>query len=271
MTTSARQPKGVPVGGQFAAATHEEASISLSGPETDPVRELLERQYVAAKNRYEAYEQNEWALDVRRKYPHAASGYVGVTQDRGGRYTAGMGLYTADGEELDVAEDDQVFFEDNFNVFWDMSKHGGNELNDTAGNSEMFSLDSIKDHWDELQASPEPSADPFAHLTGMDRARAQSEYAQELNREATAAYVQNISEKLFAINPDFGRLYVKRNADVETGLTFTLDRVEDIHGDVGDVDLSELQEYGFQDIHLDPFVDYDETKHDLYINIDPGN
>ncbi|QOD05776.1 hypothetical protein [Pseudarthrobacter sp. BIM B-2242] len=268
--TPSRQPEGIPIGGQFAATSHKEPGITLGVVERDPVGELIEQQYTAAKDRYEAYEQNAWASDVRRKYPDAAFAYVGVTQDRGGRYTAGMGLYAADGEELDVAEDDQVFFEDTFNVYWDMEVHGGDELNDNAGNSDMFSLDSIKNRWDGFQSSPEPQSDPFAHLTGMERARAQSEYAAQLNREATAAYVQQISAKLLAVNPDFGRLYVNRKADVESGLTFTLDRVEDVHRNVGDVDLTEFEEYGFQDVHLDPFVDCDDATGDLYINLDPG-
>lgn len=33
-TNSARQPKGIPVGGQFAATAHSEAEVSLSAPET---------------------------------------------------------------------------------------------------------------------------------------------------------------------------------------------------------------------------------------------
>jgi hypothetical protein len=122
----------------------------------------------------------------------------------------------------------------------------------------------------EPELSLAPSSDPFAHLTGMDRARAQSEYAQQLNREATAAYVEDLSEKMLAINPEFARIYVNRNADVETGLTFTLDHVEDIHGNYGDADLMALENHGFQDIHLDSHVDYDEKADRLYINLDPG-
>lgn len=116
-----------------------------------------------------------------------------------------------------------------------------------------------------------PSADPFAYLSGIEKAKAQLGYAAELKREATATYVQDLSQRLLAINPDFGRLYVKRNSNMEEGLTFDLDRVEDIHGNVGDVDLSEFEEHSFQDIGLDGYVDYDETSRDLYINIEPGD
>lgn len=266
-----RQPEGIPIGGQFAATAHKEPGVSLVVPQKDPVGELLEQQFTAAKDRYEAYEQNAWVADVRRKYPDAAFAYVGVTNDRGGRYTAGMGLFSADGEEIEVFEDDQVFFEDSFNVLWNMEAHGGDELNDNAGNSEMFSLDSVKNRWEEIQSTPEPSADSFAHLSGLDKAKAQAAQAAELKQEATATYVKDLSAKLQAINLDFGRLYVKRNSNLEEGLTFNLDRVEDIHGNVGDVDLSEFEEHSFQDIGLDPYVDYDETSGDLYINIDPGD
>lgn len=271
MTTHARQPQGIPVGGQFAATAHGEAGISLPAPEKNPIAVHLEQQFNAAKDRYEAYEQSEWVSDVRRKYPDAASAYVGVTQDRGGRYTAGMGLYTAAGEEIDVSEDDAVSFEDSFNVFWDMSVHGGDEMNDSAGNSDMFSLDSVKDRWDKLQSTPEPGGDRFAGLTGMERARAQATYSNELSREATATYVADLSAKLLAINPNFGRVYVNRKADVDGGLSFTLDRVEDIHRNVSNIDLSAFEDTTFQDVHFDAHVDWDEKTEGLYVNIDPGN
>lgn len=266
-----RQPEGIPIGGQFAAAQHAEPALSLSAAlGKDPVGELLEQQFTAARARYEAWAQNDWASDVRRKYPDAIYAYVGVTNDRSGRYTAGMGLYTADGE-IEVSEDDQVFFEDTFNVGWDMDAHRDEELNDGSGNSEMFSLESIRNHWEEVQSTPQEPADRFAHMTGRERAKAQSDYAAELKREATETYVKDLSAKLLAINPDFGRLYVKRNSTLEDGVTFNLDRVEDIHRNVGNVDLSEFEEYDLQGLQLDPYVDYDESTRDLYINLDPGD
>jgi hypothetical protein len=268
--TISRQPKGIPVGGQFATTSHAEPGLSLAGFEEHRPGDLLFQQYTAAKDRYEAYEQSAWASDVRTKYPEADFAYVGVTQDRGGRYTAGMGLYAADGDELEVDEQDAVAFEDSFNVFWDMSRHGGDDLNDVPGNSDMFSLDSVRNRWEQMQSDPAPSADPFAHLHGLDRARAQAAYANEISREATAAYVDDLSAKLLAINPKFGRLYVNRKADVEGGLTFTLDRVEDIHRNVSELDLAVFEDTTFQDVHFDAHVDWDEATGDLYINIDPG-
>lgn len=50
MTTTTRQPKGIPVGGQFAAATHTEPGIVLSGGQAEFVndRHLFERELAAA-------------------------------------------------------------------------------------------------------------------------------------------------------------------------------------------------------------------------------
>lgn len=269
---TARQRKGIRTGGQFAATAHSEPGLSLAAA-TEPAStgDVLAARFSAAKGHYEAYAQNQWADDVKAKYPEAAFACVAVEKDREGMFTAGIDLFKADGSDIDLDEQDCELFEAAYDTHWNMQAHKTKESAAIfVREAGAFSLNSINDRWASIQASPAPSVDPFAHLTGLEKARAQSTYAQELNREATSAYVQDISAKLLAINPDFGRLYVNRKADVESGLTFTLDRVEDIHRNVGDVDLSELEEHGFQDIHLDPFVDYDETTGDLYINIDPG-
>jgi hypothetical protein len=135
----------------------------------------------------------------------------------------------------------------------------------------MFSLESIRSRWEDIQSTPQEPVDPFAHLTGRERAKAQLAQAAKLTGEAMETYVKDLSAKLLAINPDFGRLYVKRNSSMEEGVTFSLDRVEDSHRNVGDVDLSQFEEHSFQDIALDGYVDYDETTGDLYINIDLGD
>lgn len=269
---TSRQPKGVPVGGQFAATAHSEPELTLTAPGQPDLGDVLAAQYVAGKKQYDAYAQSQWADEIRAKYPEAAFACVVVKADGEGSYTDGMDLFKADGSDIALDDQDEVEFEAGFDTHWDMGVHATEETAATfVREIRAFSLDSAKNHWAGIQASPAPSVDPFARLAGMNKARAQSAYAQELNREATAAYVQDISAKLLAINPEFARLYVNRKADVESGLTFTLDRVEDIHRNAGDVDLSGLEEHGFQDIHLDPFVDYDDATAELYINIDPGN
>jgi hypothetical protein len=269
---TARQPKGVPVGGQFAATAHTEPAVSLAAPGPKLIGEVLADRYLAAKDQYEAYAQNEWADSIRAKYPEAAYACVDVHNASDGRYTSGMDLFKADGTDIELDAQDGAVFEAEYDTSWNTSRHETDETSATfTRDSGAFSLYSVEDRWTEISSSPEPASDPFAHLSGMDRARAQSAYAQEINAEATDAYVKGISAKLLAINPEFARLYVNRNADVESGLTFTLNRVEDIHRNFGDVDLSELEDHAFQDIHLDGHVDYDEATDELYINIDPGN
>jgi hypothetical protein len=273
MTTenAARQPKGVPVGGQFAATSHAEPSLALAPAEAKSMEQILADRYLAAKDQYEAYAQNEWVDGIKAKYPQATFACVNVHSAGDGRYTAGMDLFAADGSDIELDMQDSADFEARYDTFWEMGRH---ETDETAAiftrESGAFSLDSVKDRWAEASSSPEPSNDPFAHLSGMDRASAQSAYAQKINTEATTAYVQDLSAKLLAANPDFARLYVNRNADVESGLTFTLDHVEDIHGNYGDGDLMALEDHSFQDIHLDGHVDYDEKTDRLYINLDPG-
>ncbi|QOT19334.1 hypothetical protein [Paenarthrobacter sp. YJN-5] len=114
-----------------------------------------------------------------------------------------------------------------------------------------------------------PITDPFAHLTGLDRARAQAEYAQTISAEAAAAYVDHLSDKLLAINPDFTRLNVGRKHDIEYGLTFTLESVEDRDGNYGDVDLEDLQDEIFHDAYLYQHVAYDDASDECFINLSP--
>jgi hypothetical protein len=272
MTTenTARQPKGVPVGGQFAATTHAEPDLSLTPVSS---RDALRSGLAAAAEKHEALLQADWAETVWAKYPHASFADVHISgEGNGERFTAGVDLYDPEGQRIDLDTTDEAALEDSWDVAWraDAHREDARVSANMGPYSDAFSLDSIKERWDSMSSTPEPLLDPFAHLEGMDKARAQSAYAQKINSEATGAYVKDISEKLLAINPEFGRLYVNRNADVESGLTFTLDHVEDIHRNVGDVDLSEMEDHNFQDIHLDGHVDYDEATDRLYINIDPG-
>ncbi|WP_422758959.1 hypothetical protein [Paenarthrobacter sp. C1] len=114
-----------------------------------------------------------------------------------------------------------------------------------------------------------PITDPFAHLAGLNRARAQADYAQTISAEAAAAYVDHLSDKLLAINPDFTRLNVGRKYDIDYGLTFTIESVEDKDGNYGDVDLEHLQEETFHDAYLDQHVAYDDTRNECYIRLSP--
>lgn len=273
MTTdnTARQPKGIPAGGQFAATAHSEPALSLA-PASG--RDALRSGLAAAAEKNEALLQADWAEEVWAKYPNASFADVKIAgSGKEGLSTAGVDLYDAQGKQIDLDFDDEAELEETFDVTWGLGMHRDDRrvAANLGRSSNAFSLYSIKERWDELGTSHEPLLDPFAHLTGMDRARAQSAYAQQINIEATSAYVKDISAKLLAINPDFARLYVNRNADVESGLTFTLDHVEDIHGNYGDGDVMALQDHNFQDIHLDEHVDYDEATDRLYINLDPGN
>lgn len=274
MTTenTARQPKGVPVGGQFAAATHSEPDLSLL--KLTSQRDQMRAGLAEAAEKHAALEHAEWAQSVWEKYPHASFDDVHLEGDgNDGRFTAGIDLYDPEGIQIAVDGFDEAILEEKWDTSWDVSAHTGDARVEAVmpPYSNAFSLDSIKERWTKVSTSPEPSNDPFAHLSGMDRARAQSAYAQQINAEATDAYVKDLSTKLLAINPEFGRLYVNRNADVESGLTFNLDHVEDIHGNYGDVDLMALEDHGFQDIHLDGHVDYDEKTDRLYISINPGD
>ncbi|GAA4034588.1 hypothetical protein GCM10023063_18380 [Arthrobacter methylotrophus] len=266
-----RQPRGIPAGGQFAATAHGEPALSLAAETPKSMEQILADRYLAAKDQYEAHSQNTWVESVRAKYPDAAFACVDISTKGDGRFTSGMDLYRTDSSRIKLDEQDSIDFEVKYDPFWEMDRHATEETSAIfVPDSGAFSLDSVQDRWAEVSSSPEPSNDPFAHLTGMDRAKAQSAYAQEINREATDAYVKDLSKKLLAINPEFARLYVNRNADVESGLTFNLDHVEDIHRNHGDGDLMALENHDFQDIHLDGHVDYDEKTDRLYINLDPG-
>jgi hypothetical protein len=270
-TENARQPKGIPVGGQFAATTHAEPALTLA-----PVsaRDSLRAGLAAAAEKHEALLQADWAETVWAKYPHASFADVHVSgEGNGERFTAGVDLYDPEGVQIDLDMTDEAALEDTWDVNWKADAHRVDAR--VAANmgpySNAFSLDSIKERWDAMSSTPEPLLDPFAHLTGMDKARAQGTFARQINDEAASAYVADISGKLLAANPDAARLYFNRKADVESGLTFDMDRVEDSHRNAVDIDLSAFEDTTFQDGHLDGHLDYDESNDGLYLNLDTGN
>jgi hypothetical protein len=267
-----RQPEGIPTGGQFAKKTQSDSVVSLAVAPEPPKRLglCLSERYFAAKAQMDAHDQNEWVKDVHEDHPEAAYAKVNIETDAGGRYTAGVDLYAADGTPIDLDMGNGAALEDDFDTDWDMVGHRSDEARALFGQDEVFSLKSIQDSWAATESSTEPAVDPFAHLAGMDKARAQVDYARQINADAVSAYVDDLSAKLLAINPEFSRLYVTRNTDVEYGTTFRLARVEDIHGNVGDVDLYSLTNDDFQDSYLDRHTDYDESRDESYINLDPG-
>ncbi len=106
MTT--RQPKGIPVGGQFAASAHSESTFTLAPRQValPTQREVLEAPFYAARQQYEGFAQNEWAETVLAAYPDARYAHVAMAKDRAGSFAAGMGLYKEDGELVDIDLDD---------------------------------------------------------------------------------------------------------------------------------------------------------------------
>lgn len=75
-----RQPRGIPVGGQFAAAHHQEASLALETPKrqrrkrlTPEKREELLRQRREASAQLDAEDINDAAKAVRKWWPDAHS------------------------------------------------------------------------------------------------------------------------------------------------------------------------------------------------------
>ena len=262
MTTEPnRQPEGIPTGGQYAARVKSDDVVALAVAPEPPqtIGRVLSDRYFAAKAQMDAHDQNEWVKDVHEDFPEAAYAKVNIENDAGGRFTAGVDLYTADGKPIDLDSGDEATLESDFDTDWDMTRHRNVDAEKLFGfQSGVFSLQSIQDHWAAVESATEPAADPFAHLTGMDKARAQVDYARQINADAVSAYVDDLSAKLLAINPEFSRLYVSRSTDIEYGTTFRLARVEDIHGNVADVDLYSLTDDDFQDSYLDRHTDYDE-------------
>ena len=261
--------------GKYAEKIQSEASLTLGTPGTgSSLGAALKERFESAKELHEAHAQNDWVEAVRAKHPDAAYAYPVPRTGRGNTDIRRIALHDVDGTDITLTPADSDAFTDGYNKSWDMGRHVTAETNKIfVPDIGVFSLDSVENRWNDLagRATASLDSDPFAHLTGMEKATAQSEYAQSLNHEATAAYVDDISAKILAVNPDAARLYVNRKTDVEYGLTFSLDRVEDADRNAVDVDLSALEQDAFQDLHLDTHVQYDDATEELYINIDPGH
>lgn len=279
MTTEpSRQPEGIPTGGQFAKTTKSDDVVALSVSTPAPtLSEVLKSRFEAAKELHEANAQNEWVEAVQAKHPDAAYAFPVVKDGRGDTSIRRIALHDAAGEDIAMSLQDNDRYITAYDQSWDMVRHITADTNTIfVPDIGVFSLASVKDRWTGLESKAAASAenDQFAHMSGMDKARAESGYAQDLNNRAVDAYVQDLSGKLLAINPDAARVYVKRTTDVEYGLAFSLDRVEDKYGNHVYVDLAPLQDESFQDVHFDRHVDYDETQDEangLYVNVDPGH
>jgi hypothetical protein len=180
-----------------------------------------------------------------------------------------MGLYREDGSLVEMDLDDIKTFNQAYDPSWDMRLHmaAAEEGNRFVKDSDVFSLSSIKDDWAELSTRPVLEADPFAHLQGIERSRAEHSHGDDLRSKAVQGYVQNLRDVILGEAPTAQRIVVDRSADVESGLTHRLSYVEDADGHYVDADLQTLQDHNFQDIYLDPHVQYDEATGALYIDL----
>lgn len=256
-----RVDAGVPTGGQFAKTAHSDRTVTLDDPraarraEYNRFAMAADARVLSLKEDANHAQLRNMIDDLRQTHPEAQSFELYVDDD--GDIAANF-VRDADGNDLEEAEADLT------------------ESLRSADPDEMQALGHVTHDVDEMLAwEPEGGLaqdpnDPFAHLTGMDKARAQIDFARQINADAVSAFVDDLSAKLLAINPEFGRLYVTRNTDVEYGTTFRLARVEDIHGNVADVDLYSLTDDDFQDSYLDRHTDYDESRDESYINLEPG-
>lgn len=264
---------GVPAGGQFAAAAHSDTVVSLSSATAAPksLGLVLSQRYFAAKEQMDAHDQNEWVRDVHEDHPEAAYAHVNIETDAGGPFTAGVDLYMADGTPIELDSNATAILEDDFDVDWDMYRHRSDEAGALCGHAEVFSLRSIQDAWTEIESSAAAPADPFAHLTGMAKAKAQAEYAQQASAEAAQAYVQHLTSEILVSQPNAARLLVSRDIDPEFGHIFELKGVINADGDRLDVDLNAIQDADFHDIHFDRHVGCDDASGQLYIDLIPAS
>lgn len=113
-----RQPKGVPVGGQFAAITHSEAGVTLTTPAQPlPLADLLAQRDVS-RERLERLEEQKDSLDrmvqaqsvrilaaaILEKYPNAATFRVAENEDGENQFDP-IFIKTADGTALAHVDD----------------------------------------------------------------------------------------------------------------------------------------------------------------------
>ena len=265
MTTenTARQPKGIPVGGQFAATNHAEADVSLAADSPRAARRAAYNRFAmeADARILELTEDANHAQlrnmvdDLREDHPAAKSFELYVDDD--GDILANY-VRDTDGNDLQEAEADL------------------NESLRAADPDEMQALSAVPHDVDELLAwEPEGGLaqdprDPFAHLTGMDKARAQGAFARELNNAAAAVYVEDVTAKVLTANPAAASVFFSRKTDSIDGASFVMDRVEDADGKHLDVDLSSIEDHTFQDQFLDGHLEFDESDDEFFLTLSQG-
>jgi hypothetical protein len=120
-----RQPRGIPVGGQFAATAHTEADLSLSpAPAAVPLSELIAQRDLS-RERFERLDEQRDALDrvvqaqsiktlaagLLEKYPSAVTLRIEENQDGENQFDA-VRLIAADGSILEDAESDNAWIYD---------------------------------------------------------------------------------------------------------------------------------------------------------------
>lgn len=262
MTTEPnRQPEGIPTGGQFAKTTHSDRTVTLDDPRTarraafNRFATATDARILALKEDASRAQLRNMIDDLRQAHPEVQSFELYLDDD--GDIAANF-VRDADGNDIEEAEVDLT------------------ESLRAADPDEMQALACVPHDVDEMLAwEPEGGlaqdpADPFAHLTGMDKAKAQARFAQKASAEAAEAYVGHLASEILVAEPNAARLNVSRKVDVEYGHVFTLQNVINADGDVLDVDLTALQDEAFHDIHLDRHVDYDDSGDQSYIDLIPA-
>lgn len=116
-STPARQPQGIPVGGQFAATTHAEPQINLPAGSSSVEDFIAQRDAVRERRdevheQYEALDQLSQRLSVRgvaasilSKYPTAATLIVAENANGENQFDA-ISVVAADGSVLEHSDED---------------------------------------------------------------------------------------------------------------------------------------------------------------------
>lgn len=261
MTTQPnRVHAGIPTGGQFATKTQSDDVVALEDPRADR-RAAYNRfqlegdaRILQLKEDVNHAQLRNFADDLRQAHPEAKSFELYVDDD--GDILASY-VRDADGHDLEEAQADL------------------NESLHAADPDEMQALASVPHDIDEMLAwepegglAQDPS-DPFAHLTGMDKARAQGELAQKLNEAAAEAYAEDVKAKVLAAAPTAASVFFDRHTDSIEGASFTMGRVEDADGNPLDVDLATIEDSTFQDRFLDGQLEYVEDDDEFYLAVRP--
>jgi hypothetical protein len=131
-TDTARQPKGIPAGGQFAATAHSEPDVALAGRPEQPKsvmdryldREDVQNRRWRLQQQMERLEKIQAAHSLRSvsalllaRYPDAATLRIGEDPDGHDPYVP-VSLADEDGALLELTRDDDVW------MFEEMVKHG---------------------------------------------------------------------------------------------------------------------------------------------------